>query len=55
MTQISYHIRTERNAAVFSYDNLHRAKQQKAKAEKRLGLNLKIVRVTYLEEEMENV
>lgn len=55
MTQISYHIRTMRNAAVFSYDNLPRAKQEKAKAEKRLGINLKIVRVTHLEEEVSNV
>lgn len=55
MNQTSYHIRTMRNASVFSYADLSRAKQEKTKAEKRLGINLKIVRVTYQEEEMENV
>jgi hypothetical protein len=55
MTQISYHIRTKRNAAVFAYDNLPRAKQEKAKAEKRLGISLKIVCVTQMEEEMADV
>lgn len=47
---VSYQIRTVRGKAVFSYDNLERAKEGREQAEKRIGCKMKIVRVTYQEE-----
>lgn len=49
MTRVSYEIRTSRNAPVFSFDNKHRAKQELAQAEKRLGTRLRLVEVRRVE------
>lgn len=50
---VSYHVRTVRGKAVFSYDSLERAKIGKAQAEKRVGCKMQIVRVTQQEELIE--
>lgn len=47
---VSYHIRTPRGATVFSYDSLHRAQEEKIKAEKRIGCKMQIVKITHVEE-----
>lgn len=47
---VSYQIRTVRGKPVFAYDSLIRAQEEKAKAEKRIGCRMQIVRVTYQEE-----
>lgn len=49
---ISYQIRTYRNAPVFSYESLDRAKEEKLRAEKRVGCKMKIVKITCVEEEI---
>lgn len=49
---VSYLIKTPRGATVFSYDSLQRAKEERLKAEKRIGVTLKIVKVTRIEEEL---
>lgn len=49
----SYHIRTSRNAPVFSFDSLDRAKAEMARAQKRLSAKLHIVKVTKIEEIIE--
>lgn len=53
MSQVSYQIRTVRGKPVFAYDSLQRAKDEKTKAEKRIGCRMQIVRVTYVEELVE--
>lgn len=50
MSQVSYQIRTVRGKPVFAYDSLQRAKDEKTKAEKRIGCRMQIVRVTLHEE-----
>lgn len=47
---ISYHIRTMRGAPVFSYDSLCRAKEERIRAEKRVGVKMQIVKITHMEE-----
>ncbi len=47
---ITYEIRTRRNASVFAYDTLERAKQERARYEKRIGVPLNIVKITHKEE-----
>ena len=49
---VSYHVRTMRNKPVHSYETLERAKQGKIDAEKRVGIPMKIVKITYVEEEL---
>lgn len=48
--QVTYEIRTRRNASVFAYDTLERAKQERIKYEKRIGVPLNIVKITHNEE-----
>lgn len=50
---VSYHIRTIRGAPVFSFDSLQRAKEERFRAEKRIGCKMQIVKVTRLEEVVE--
>jgi hypothetical protein len=47
---VTYEIRTKRNASVFAYDTLERAKQERVKYEKRIGVPLNIVKITHNEE-----
>jgi hypothetical protein len=47
---ITYEIRTRRDAPVFSYDTLERAKQERVRYEKRIGVPLKIIKITHVEE-----
>jgi hypothetical protein len=47
---VSYQIRTLRNTPIYAYDSLARAKEEKIKAEKRVGCRMQIVRVTHQEE-----
>jgi hypothetical protein len=47
---VTYEIRTKRNASVFAYDSLERAKQERVKYEKRIGVPLDIVKITHSEE-----
>ena len=49
---VSYHIRTSRGAPVFSFDSLSRAKEELERAKRRIKCNLKIVKVTHIEEEV---
>lgn len=46
----TYEIRTRRNAPVFSYDTLERAKEYRRIYEKRIGVPLNIVKITHTEE-----
>ena len=48
----TYEIRTVRNTPVYSYDNEQRAREEMAKASKRIGTQLRLVRITRVEEEM---
>ena len=50
---VSYHVRTIRGKAVFAYDNLQRAKEEKIRAEKRVGCQMQIVKITQVEEIIE--
>lgn len=50
---VSYLIKTPRGATVFSYDSLQRAKEEKLKAEKRIGCKMQIVKITRVEELVE--
>ena len=50
---VSYQIRTVRGAPVFSYDNLLRAKEERAKAEKRISCKMQIIIITLMEEVVE--
>lgn len=51
-TNVSYHIRTSKGAPVFSYESLDRAKEERIRAEMRVGCKMKIVKVTMTEEEI---
>lgn len=48
----SFELRTLRNRPVFSFDSLTRAKEERARAEKRIGVSLKIVKITRTEQEV---
>lgn len=50
---VSYELRTMRNARVFAFDSITRAKEEKAKAEKRIGVKMQLVKVTLTEEPVE--
>lgn len=47
---VTYEIRTIRNARVFSYDNLERAKQERIRFEKRIGCKMQIIKIVHQEE-----
>lgn len=47
---VTYEIRTSRNARVFAYDNLARAKEERIRAEKRIGCKMQIVKITHMED-----
>ena len=47
---VTYEIRTKRNARVFAYDSLARAKEERLRAEKRVGCQMQIVKITHMEE-----
>lgn len=47
---VTYEIRTARNARVFAYDSLMRAKEECLRAEKRIGVKMQIIKITHLEE-----
>lgn len=47
---VTYEIRTIRNARVFAYDTLERAKEERARHEKRIKASLNIVKITHIEE-----
>ncbi len=46
----TYELRTARNARVFSYDSLERARIDSRTHERRIGVKLHIVKVTRVEE-----
>lgn len=46
---VTYEIRTLRNARVFAYENLHRAQEERLKAEERVGVKMQIVEITHIE------
>ena len=47
---VTYEIRTSRNARVFAYDSLARAKEERLRTEKRIGVKMQIVKITHTEE-----
>ena len=47
---VTYEVRTGRNARVFAYDSLARAKEERLRAEKRIGCKMQIVKITHMEE-----
>jgi hypothetical protein len=47
---VTYEIRTSRNARVFAYDSLARAKEERERAEKRIGCKMQIIKITHMEE-----
>lgn len=47
---VTYEIRTSRNARVFAYDTLERAKEERTRHEKRIKASLNIVKITRMEE-----
>ena len=47
---VTYEVRTSRNARVFAYDSLARAKEERLRAEKRIGVKMQIVKITHMEE-----
>lgn len=49
---VTYEVRTSRNARVFAYDNLQRAREECAQAEKRIGCKMRIFKITHHEEEV---
>lgn len=49
---VSYEIRTMRDTPVYRFDNEYRAKEELAKATKRIGTKLRLVRITQIEEEV---
>ena len=49
---VSYQIRTVRNTPVYAYDSLARAREEKLGAEQRVGCKMKLVKVTHIEEEI---
>ena len=51
--KISYELRTYRDTRVFAFDCLSRAKQEMARAEKRIGTKLRLVKIIQTEEDIE--
>ena len=49
---VTYEIRTTRNTPVYRFDNEYRAKDELAKAAKRIGTKLRLVKITRVEEEL---
>lgn len=49
---VTYEIRTVRDTPVYRFDNEGRAKDELAKAAKRIGTKLRLVKVTTTEEEV---
>ena len=49
---ITYEIRTSRNTPVYRFDNEYRAKEELAKATKRIGTKLRLIKITQIEEEV---
>ena len=47
---VTYELRTQRNARVFAYESLQRAKDERIKAEKRVGVKMHIIKITHMEE-----
>lgn len=47
---ITYEIRTARGAPVFAYDCEIRARQEMARSEKRVGIQMKLYKITRTEE-----
>lgn len=47
---VTYEIRTKRNARVFAFDTLERAREERLRAEKRIGVKMQIVKITHMEE-----
>ena len=47
---VTYEIRTRRNARVFAFDTLERAREERARYEKRIKVPLSIVKITHVEE-----
>ena len=50
MTQ--YELRTSRGARCFAYDTLPRAREEKARAERKIGIPLRLFEVTLVEREI---
>lgn len=51
---VTYHIRTVRGTPVYAYDSLARAREERFKAEKRIGCKMHIVKVTQTEERVDD-
>ena len=49
---VSYEIRTMRDTPVYRFDNEYRAKEELAKATKRIGTKLRLIKITQIEEEV---
>ncbi len=49
---VSFEIRTRADRPVFAFDNVVRARQERTEAEKRLGIPLRLVRITRIEKEI---
>lgn len=49
---VSYEIRTMRDTPVYAFDSEFRAKEELAKATKRVGTKLRLIRITRVEEEI---
>ena len=47
---VTYEVRTSRNARVFAYDDLDRAKTERIRSEKRIGCKMQIIKITHMEE-----
>jgi len=52
MNKVIYEIRTRRGQSVYIYDNLARAKEAAKDAEKRVGVQMVIFKITRIEEEL---
>lgn len=49
---VTYEIRTVRDTPVYAFDNEFRAKEELAKATKRVGTKLRLIKITRVEEEI---
>lgn len=49
---VTYEIRTLRNTPVYAFDNETRAKEELAKAMRRVGTQMRLVKITRVEEEV---
>lgn len=50
---ITYELRTTRNAPVFSFDSLMRAREERNRYEIKIGIPLHIVQITHTEKVIE--